>query len=105
MAESSKIPVQMLGSPKFKGIMCNVLKYHVVDGVHLKRTWKVGDKLTTLYNNAELTISAVGQQPQITTATGATANIKRVVFCGHSVVFGTDAVLTPFKVPKLSLGH
>ena len=95
----------MLSSSKVKGMMCNMLKYHVVDGVHLKKTWTVGQKLTTMYNNAELTVSGVGQQPAVTTTTGVQANVKRVIFCGSSVVFGIDAVLTPFKVPRLGLGH
>lgn len=105
LSEYTKIPVNMLSSPKFKGLMCNVLKYHVVDGVHLKKTWTVGQKLTTMYNNAAITVTALGQQPVVTTTTGVQANIKRVLFCGNSVVFGTDAVLTPIKVPKIGLGH
>lgn len=105
LAEYSHIPVQMLSSPRIKGMMCNMLKYHVVDGVHLKKTWTAGQKFTTMYNNAELTVSGVGQQAAVTTTTGVQANVKRVVFCGNSVVFGIDAVLTPFKVPRLGLGH
>jgi uncharacterized surface protein with fasciclin (FAS1) repeats len=99
------MPVSMLTSSKFKGLMCSMLKYHVVEGVHLKKNWTVGQKLPTMYKGAELTVSAVGQQPQVTTTTGVQANIKRVVFCANSVVFTTDAVLTPIKVPKLGLGH
>jgi uncharacterized surface protein with fasciclin (FAS1) repeats len=99
------MPVDKLASPAFRGIMCNMLKYHVVDGVHLKKTWTVGQKLPTMYNGAELTVTAVGQQPVVTTTTGVNANIKRVLFCGNSVVFGTDAVLTPIKVPRLGRHH
>lgn len=95
------MPLNMVSSRAVKGLMCNVLKYHVVDGVHLKRDWTVGQKMSTMYNSAEITVSAVGQQPQVMTTTGVQANVKRVLFCGNSVVFGLDAVLTPFKIPKL----
>lgn len=105
LAEYARMPVDKLASPAFRGIMCNMLKYHVVDGVHLKKTWTVGQKLPTMYNGAELTVTAVGQQPVVTTTTGVNANIKRVLFCGNSVVFGTDAVLTPIKVPRLGRHH
>ena len=60
-----------------------------------------GQKLLTSYNNAALSVTAVGQQPAVTTSTGTVANIKRVSFCGNSVAFGVDSVLVPFKLPKL----
>lgn len=104
LAASSHIPVKLLSSPKVKNLMCQVLQYHVVEGVHLKRDWTVGQQLPTKYKSSAITVSAVGQMPQVTTTTGVQANIKRVLFCGKSVVFGTDAVLTPFKVPGMA-GH
>lgn len=97
------MPVKLLNSGKFKSLMCSVLQYHVVDGVHLKREWTVGQKFATKYKGQEITVTATGATPQVTTTTGVQANIKRVVFCGKSVVFGTDAVLTPIKVPHM--GH
>jgi uncharacterized surface protein with fasciclin (FAS1) repeats len=101
MADHIGVPLNMVASPKFKGIMCNVLRYHVVPGVHLKKNWTVGQQLVTSYNNAALQVTAVGQQPAVTTSTGTVANIKRVSFCGNSVAFGIDSVLVPFKLPKL----
>lgn len=95
----------MLSSSKIKGMMCNMLKYHVVDGVHLKKTWTMGQRFTSLYNNAEITVSGVGDKAAVTTTTGVQASVKRVVFCGNSIVFGVDTVLTPFKVPRIGLGR
>jgi uncharacterized surface protein with fasciclin (FAS1) repeats len=101
MAAFIGIPPAMVSSPQFKGIMCNVLKYHVVPGMHRKKDWTMGQQLQTTYNNAPLEVVALGKDAQVKTTTGVTATVKRVSFCGNSIAFGIDQVLTPFKVPKL----
>ncbi|KAF8061933.1 eef1aknmt [Scenedesmus sp. PABB004] len=95
------LPVEKVIGPDLKAVMCNFLKYHIVNGAFPLADWTVGKTFNTNYFGARLSVNAVGDAPVVKSMMGVPAGVERVATCGSAVAYGIDTVLTPFPVPKL----
>lgn len=86
---------------RLKGIMCQFLRYHIVNGKQMTDSWSVGQTFDTALSNAKLTVVASGDAPQLKTKMGGTSTVERITTCGASVAYGISDVLAPFPLPKL----
>lgn len=81
--------------------MCQILKYHIVNGNYPLDQWSTGQGFQTAYFGAKVTVKATGDAPEVKTLLGSTSKIERFAHCGASVAYGVDTVLAPFPVPRL----
>lgn len=95
------LPLEKILNGDLKALMCQILKYHIVNSKVTLDQWSVGQGLTTSYFNAKLTVKATGNVPEVKTQLGSAAKVERVALCGSAVAYGIDAVLAPFPVPRL----
>lgn len=97
------LPVAKVIGPDMKAVMCNFLKYHIVNGVHQLSDWKAGSSMATNYFGSKLTIKTAGGvgSAEVRSALGSSAKVEVALTCGSAVAYGVDSVLTPFPVPRL----
>lgn len=101
VAAAVGVPVEKVTGPELKGIMCQFLKNHVVNGKHMLDSWTVNQQFTSNYFGSKLSVVAVGDVPQVKSKHSDVASIDKVATCGQSVAYALNTVLAPFPLPKL----
>ena len=103
IADHIGLPVEKVIGPDMRAVMCNFLKYHIVNGVHMLSDLTVGHSLPTNYFGTKLTVKTAGGvgTAEVKSAMGASAKVEVALTCGSAVAYGIDNVLTPFPVPRL----
>lgn len=101
VAAAVGVPVEKVTGPELKGIMCQFLKNHIVNGKHMLDSWTVNQQFTSNYFGSKLSVVAVGDVPQVKSKHSDVASIDKVATCGQSVAYALNTVLAPFPLPKL----